>query len=127
MIRVMHLTDDVACAADWYAGLPGTVETSRECLLDGQVIGAELTIGDHTLVLDAWSGTTVPPDDRTPLPLEHADAATLVARMRSRGARVGTPANGRGVLLSDPFGQRWLIRPDRQGAPRPLDTRRQTS
>nr|WTB28333.1 hypothetical protein OG781_00985 [Streptomyces sp. NBC_00830]WTB35749.1 hypothetical protein OG781_45595 [Streptomyces sp. NBC_00830] len=118
MVRVLSLADDdVARAVDWYADLLGAVETGRECLLDGQVIGAELTVGDHVLILDAWSWTTALPDDSAPLPIERADAGTLVARMRRHGARVETPADGHGVLLSDPLGQRWLIRPARRDTP----------
>ncbi|MFI6072067.1 VOC family protein [Actinoplanes sp. NPDC051343] len=110
MVHVLTLTDDdVTGAVAWYADLFGAVEIGRECLLDGYVLSADIAFAGHVLTLTGFPEPSDVPGDVLPLSIEHDDARGLVARMRRHGARLVPSAGGAGVLVSDPFGQRWLV------------------
>ena len=86
----------------------------RECLLDGQVLTAELRIGTDmftvTLTVDAAFPADYPVEAPCLPAVETADVDELLARARAAGGDI-EPATeaGQCAVVRDPGGQRWAI------------------
>lgn len=114
--RVLRVYDgEVATAVAFYTEVFQALDVRLDCLLDGYVISAEMVVGGHRLVLTEWDEPlywSVPHecDNKSPLHIEHENPRSLLRQAVSSGARIETPDGpAAGVLLSDPFGQRWLV------------------
>jgi PhnB protein len=125
--RVRLTVDDAASAMMFYREVFDAIELQRECLVDGQIVRAELIVGRHRLVISAWDGdlpstwdgdlpsigwaderraTAVDPVLR----LECAESAAVLRRAVAAGARVVQAADGApAVVIRDPAGQRWTL------------------
>jgi PhnB protein len=113
--------NETAEAVDFYTKVFDAVQIGRECLLDGQLVQAELVIGEYVLVLSAWSEAA--PARRpgvaaatTPLSFESDDVDSLLRRAVAAGARIGWLAGdvverdaAEGPVVHDPAGLRWTI------------------
>ncbi|MFB9180779.1 VOC family protein [Dactylosporangium sucinum] len=117
--RVRLTVDDAASAMTFYREVFDAIELRRECLVDGQIVGAELVVGRHRLVISAWDsdltstgwGEEFPADATDPvLRLECAESAAVLRRAVAAGARVVPPADDtHAVIIRDPVGQRWTL------------------
>lgn len=123
------VVSDARAAMDWYAGVFGAQRRGDLYVNADNTIGhAELGLGDAVLMLseasDLWPDVPVrapesPSTFSHTLHLEVADVDATTDRARRRGAAVERePADqpyGRGSVIVDPFGHRWmLLRPPPQ-------------
>jgi uncharacterized glyoxalase superfamily protein PhnB len=118
--RVRLTVDDAASAMTFYREVFDAIELQRECLVDGQIVRAELVVGRHRLVISAWD-SDVPAtgwgDERRAaaaadpvLRLECVESAAVLRRAVAAGACVVPPADGAPtVVICDPAGQRWTL------------------
>ena len=114
---------DARRAMDWYAEVFGARPRGQLYVnADGTIGHAEVSIGDSVLMLsdqsDLWPDVPVrAPDHPTTfshtLHLEVADVDGTTERARSSGASVERePVDqpyGRGSVIVDPFGHRWML------------------
>ena len=117
--RVRLTVDDAASAMTFYREVFDAIELQRECLVDGQIVRAELVVGRHRLVISAWDSdlpATGWGDERRSaaadpvLRLACAESAAVLRRAVAAGARVVPPADGApAVVIRDPAGQRWTL------------------
>jgi PhnB protein len=115
--RVRLTVDDAASAMTFYREVFDAIELQRECLVDGQIVRAELVVGRHRLVISAWDidlpswggeGRSATADPV--LLLECAESAAVLRRAVAAGALVVPPADGAtAVVIRDPAGQRWTL------------------
>ena len=126
------MVSDARRAIDWYIDVFGAQRRGADHVnADGTIGHAELGIGDAVLMLSEPSGLwpNVPvkaPDNPTTfshtLHLQVNDVDGMTERARSSGASVERePVDqpyGRGAVIIDPFGHRWMLLRPPAGATR---------
>jgi uncharacterized glyoxalase superfamily protein PhnB len=131
------VVSDARRAMDWYVEVFGAQRRGElHVNADGTIGHAEAGIGDAVLMFaeasDLWPDVPVRAPDSPAtfshtLHLEVDDVDASTERARRRGASVERePADqpyGRGSVIVDPFGHRWMLlrRPARAGLARPTD------
>jgi uncharacterized glyoxalase superfamily protein PhnB len=130
------VVEDARRALDWYVEVLGARQRGELYVNeDGTVGHAEIAIGDAVLMFaersDLWPDVPVAPPSLPvhshTLHLQVDDVDGMVDRARRRGATVERePADqpyGRGGVIVDPFGHRWMLlrSPWRATRPRPGD------
>jgi PhnB protein len=110
---------NAAAAIDFYKKAFGATEIERFAGSDGQVMHAELKIGDSIIFLNDAMGKPAPgagPGANNPmyLHLYVPDADAIFNRAVTAGARVDMPPQNmfwgdRYGRLTDPFGHQWAI------------------
>ena len=117
------MVSDARRAMDWYVQVLGARRRGEPIVnADGTIGHAELGIGDAVLMLaepsDLWPDVPVrAPDSPTTfshtLHLEVDDVDGITERARLGGAAVERPPTdqfyGRGAVIVDPFGHRWML------------------
>ena len=126
------MVSDARRALDWYAEVLGAQPRGEHHVnADGTIGHAELGIGDAVLMLsepsDLWPGIPVRAPDN-PVTFSHTlhlqvdDVDETTERARRAGASVERePADqpyGRGSVIIDPFGHRWMLLRPPAGATR---------
>jgi PhnB protein len=108
---------EAAKAVDFYTSVFDAVQIGRECLLDGQLVQAELAVGDYLLTVSAWCEAAhvhqpEGADNTAPLTFESDDVDSLLRRAAAAGARIGRwPGDAtESAIVHDPAGLRWTIR-----------------
>lgn len=117
------MVSDARRAIDWYAEVFGAASRGEPVVnADGTIGHAEVSIGGAVLMLaepsDLWPDVPVKAPDNPAtfshtLHLEVADVDGTTDRARRGGASVERePADqfyGRGAVIVDPFGHRWML------------------
>jgi len=101
------VVDDTDTAVDFYTAVLGGREITRECLLDGHVLRAEIVVGDYRLCV---TERTESPAARTPTDVHTlfcSDPERLAAQCAAAGAHIGP---GRPTIIRDRDGYRWALR-----------------
>ncbi|AEV86972.1 hypothetical protein ACWT_5953 [Actinoplanes sp. SE50] len=93
---------DGAAAIAFYVTVFGAAEVSRECLLDGHPLVAELALGPYRLELVENPGAVA---GGAPLVLPCADPGAVLARAVAAGAPVEAG------VVRDPTGHRIVLEP----------------
>jgi uncharacterized glyoxalase superfamily protein PhnB len=128
----MITVSDARRAIDWYVEVFGAQRRDEPYVNpDGTIGHAEVAIGDAVLMIAEHSGLwpDVPvraPDNPTTfshtLHLQVDDVDGTTAQARSAGAAVERPPTdqpyGRGAVIVDPFGHRWMLLKPPAGATR---------
>ena len=110
------MVDDVASTMAFYMDVFGANAILRECLLDGQVLRVELSVGTYLLTLtgtwDAVLSADRPGDAPSFLTIDTADVENLLQRARVAGGEIEpAPDADHPAFVRDPGGQRWEIVP----------------
>ncbi|GAY07177.1 VOC family protein [Pseudonocardia sp. N23] len=110
---------DAAAALDFYVGAFGATRRGAPIVMpDGRVGHAEIAIGDSVLMLAEQfpeMGIVAPREGESPMSmrLEVADPDAVVERAVELGARLERPVGdspyGRGGVVVDPAGHRWMV------------------
>jgi len=115
---------DARAALDWYVEVFGATLRGEPIVNADNTIGhAEVAIGNAVLMFaeasDLWPDVPVAPPARTPakhshtLHLEVEDVDGTTGRAAAAGATVERPPTdqpyGRGSVIVDPFGHRWML------------------
>lgn len=117
------IVSDARQAIDWYAGVFGATRRGELVVNpDGTIGHAEIGIGDAVLMLaeasDLWPDVPVrapesPATFSHTLHLEVDDVDGITDRARGNGASVEREPTdqfyGRGAVIVDPFGHRWML------------------
>ena len=126
------VVSDARRAIDWYVEVLGARRRGEPWVnADGTIGHAELGLGDAVLMLsehsDLWPDVPVrapgnPATFSHSLHLEVDDVDATTERARRRGAAVERPPAdqpyGRGAVIVDPFGHRWMLLRPPAGATR---------
>jgi 2,7-dihydroxy-5-methyl-1-naphthoate 7-O-methyltransferase len=114
-----------AAAIDCYARVFGATEAERYTGPEGQIVHAELAIGDARLTVKDEDDTDPAPTSAGGSPvllmLRVDDPDAVAERMAASGGAIVFPVSdsphGRGGRIADPFGHIWMIT-QRAGEPR---------
>lgn len=112
------IVEDAATVVAFCAQVFDAVPVRCECLLDGQVLQAELDLDGYPLTISEWpEDPPGPQDSAVALPLVSLDSHTLVERALAAGATLATTGAGdvpaAAVVFLDPSGHRWAATPAR--------------
>lgn len=100
---------DGSVSVDFYTGVLGGHENSRECLLDGHVLRADVTVGEYRLqIIERTSGSAAGRPS-TVLPLICADPGAVAERCAAAGAFVELA--DRNPTVHDVDGHLWMLTP----------------
>jgi uncharacterized glyoxalase superfamily protein PhnB len=110
---------DAAAALDFYVEVFGAVRRGDPVVMpDGRIGHAEIALGDSVVMLaeefpELGLRAPEPGAVSVSLRLEVADPDAVVARAVARGARLERPVTdspyGRGGVVVDPAGHRWMV------------------
>lgn len=110
---------DAAAALDFYVDVFGAVRRGEPIVMpDGRIGHAEIDLGDSVVMLaeefpELGLRAPAPGAVSVSLRLEVADPDAVVARAVARGAHLERPVTespyGRGGVVVDPAGHRWMI------------------
>jgi uncharacterized glyoxalase superfamily protein PhnB len=110
---------DATAALDFYVDVFGAVRRGEPIVMpDGRIGHAEIALGDSVVMLaeefpEMGLRAPAPGAVSVSLRLEVADPDAVVARAVARGARLERPVTdspyGRGGVVVDPAGHRWMI------------------
>jgi uncharacterized glyoxalase superfamily protein PhnB len=116
------VVSDARAALDWYVEVFGATQRGELYVNEDNTIGhAEVRIGDAVLMFaeasDLWPdvpvGAPTGPKHSHTLHLQVSDVDGLTQRAAARGASVEREPTdqpyGRGSVIVDPFGHRWML------------------
>ncbi|MEV4512655.1 glyoxalase [Dactylosporangium sp. NPDC049525] len=110
-----------ASAMTFYRDVFDAIELQHECLVDGQIVRAELVVGgtgsarticawDSDLPATGWGAERRAAATDPLLLLECVESVAVLRRAVAAGVWVVPPADGApAVVISDPADQRWTL------------------
>jgi PhnB protein len=107
------IVEDAATVVAFCTQVFDAVPVQCECLLDGQILQAELDVDGYRLTISEWPEGPLEPDDSVvALRLFSLNARTLVERALAAHATLASTVAGdapAAVVFQDPSGHRWAV------------------